>query len=116
MINDADAAGYAEMHFGAGTAGLTALREVKKRTANFVIVNDGPRGTICARVGSMPSKLLIEAGVARVPATEGMGRLYQCAGEDNAVALTSDLDRPMCNASENQQMVAAILEDLKLQE
>jgi dihydrolipoamide dehydrogenase len=49
---------------GAGTAGLSALREVRKRTQRFVIVNDGPWGTVCARVGCMPSKVLIEAANA----------------------------------------------------
>jgi dihydrolipoamide dehydrogenase len=46
---------------GAGTAGLGALREVRKRTQSFIIVNDGPWGTMCARVGCMPSKALIAA-------------------------------------------------------
>ena len=46
---------------GAGTAGLGALREVRKRTQSFIIINDGPWGTVCARVGCMPSKMLIEA-------------------------------------------------------
>jgi dihydrolipoamide dehydrogenase len=46
---------------GAGTAGLGALREVRKHTQSFVIVNDGPWGTMCARVGCMPSKALIAA-------------------------------------------------------
>ena len=46
---------------GAGTAGLSALGHVRKRTDNFVIINDGPYGTTCARIGCMPSKLLIEA-------------------------------------------------------
>ena len=49
---------------GAGTSGLSALREVRKRTDNFVLVNDGPYGTTCARVGCMPSKLLVEAANA----------------------------------------------------
>lgn len=49
---------------GAGTAGLSAIREVKKQTDQFVIINDGPWGTTCARVGCMPSKLLIEAANA----------------------------------------------------
>lgn len=49
---------------GAGTAGLAALREVKKSTSNFILINDGPWGTICARVGCMPSKLLIEVANA----------------------------------------------------
>lgn len=46
---------------GAGTAGLSALREVRKRTDDFLIINDGPYGTTCARVGCMPSKALIES-------------------------------------------------------
>jgi dihydrolipoamide dehydrogenase len=46
---------------GAGTAGLGALREVRKRTGSFIVVNDGPWGTMCARVGCVPSKALIEA-------------------------------------------------------
>ena len=49
---------------GAGTAGLAALREVRKRTNNYLIVNEGPWGTTCARVGCMPSKTLIEAANA----------------------------------------------------
>jgi len=49
---------------GAGSAGLTALREVRKQTDNFVLINDGSYGTTCARVGCMPSKALIEAATA----------------------------------------------------
>ncbi len=49
---------------GAGSAGLSALREVRKHTDRFVIINDGLWGTICARVGCMPSKALIEAANA----------------------------------------------------
>lgn len=49
---------------GAGSAGLSALREVKKHTDNFILINEGPWGTTCARVGCMPSKLLIEAANA----------------------------------------------------
>lgn len=49
---------------GTGTAGLSALREVRKKTERFVIINDGPYGTTCARVGCMPSKALIEAANA----------------------------------------------------
>ncbi len=50
---------------GAGTAGLTALSQVRKHTADFVLINDGPYGTTCARVGCMPSKALIEAAGIR---------------------------------------------------
>ncbi|MCX4187892.1 dihydrolipoyl dehydrogenase [Methylophaga sp. OBS4] len=49
---------------GAGTAGLAAIKEVKKVTDRYLLINDGPYGTTCARVGCMPSKLLIEAANA----------------------------------------------------
>lgn len=45
---------------GAGTAGLSALAVIRRQTEDFVIINDGPYGTTCARVGCMPSKALIE--------------------------------------------------------
>ena len=45
---------------GAGTAGLTARREVEKKTKNYMVIDDGPLGTTCARVGCMPSKALIQ--------------------------------------------------------
>lgn len=44
---------------GAGSAGLYALSQVKKETSDFLLINDGPFGTTCARVGCMPSKSLI---------------------------------------------------------
>ena len=45
---------------GAGTSGLTARREVARTTDDYVIIDDGPLGTTCARVGCMPSKVLIQ--------------------------------------------------------
>lgn len=45
---------------GAGTAGLTARKEVAKKTDNYAVIDDGPLGTTCARVGCMPSKVLIQ--------------------------------------------------------
>ncbi len=44
---------------GAGSAGLYALSQVRKETNDFLLINDGPYGTTCARVGCMPSKSLI---------------------------------------------------------
>lgn len=49
---------------GAGSAGLSALREVRRSTDDFVLINDGHWGTTCAAVGCMPSKALIEAANA----------------------------------------------------
>lgn len=67
--NNPDSTGHSDQTFdaiivGAGSAGLAALREVAKRTKRFLIINDGAYGTTCARVGCMPSKLLIEAANA----------------------------------------------------
>jgi len=45
---------------GAGTAGLVAARQIARRTDNYVVIDDGPLGTTCARVGCMPSKALIQ--------------------------------------------------------
>ncbi|MFC6052623.1 dihydrolipoamide dehydrogenase [Acinetobacter sp. Ac_877] len=44
---------------GAGTAGIAAYKEAVKYTQNILIVNDGHWDTTCARVGCMPSKVLI---------------------------------------------------------
>jgi dihydrolipoamide dehydrogenase len=49
---------------GAGTAGLNARREVEKRGGRVVLIEGGAYGTTCARVGCMPSKLLIAAADA----------------------------------------------------
>jgi len=50
---------------GAGTAGMSAYREVRKHTDSVVLIEGGPFGTTCARVGCMPSKLLIAPAEAR---------------------------------------------------
>jgi len=44
---------------GAGTAGLYALREVRRAKKSFVLIDSGPLGTTCARVGCMPSKVAL---------------------------------------------------------
>src|SRR5208283_2403987 len=49
---------------GAGTAGLAAYRAAKAAGKRAVIIERGPYGTTCARVGCMPSKLLIAAAEA----------------------------------------------------
>lgn len=49
---------------GGGTAGLGAYRAAKAHTKKVVMIEGGPYGTTCARVGCMPSKLLIAAAEA----------------------------------------------------
>ncbi|WP_318519370.1 dihydrolipoyl dehydrogenase [Photobacterium leiognathi] len=46
---------------GGGTAGLGSYRAAKAHTDSVVMIEGGPYGTTCARVGCMPSKLLIAA-------------------------------------------------------
>ena len=46
---------------GAGTAGLYALSQVIQNRKSYLIVQNGELGTTCARVGCMPSKVLIQA-------------------------------------------------------
>ena len=60
---------------GAGSAGLPAFRAARKYTENIVLIEGGTYGTTCARVGCMPSKLLIAAAEAAhsVEAAAGFG-------------------------------------------
>jgi dihydrolipoamide dehydrogenase len=45
---------------GAGTSGLTAMKFIREQTDDIVLINAGAYGTTCARVGCMPSKVLIQ--------------------------------------------------------
>jgi dihydrolipoamide dehydrogenase len=49
---------------GAGTAGLAAYRAAAAISDNVLIIEGGTAGTTCARVGCMPSKLLVAAAEA----------------------------------------------------
>ncbi|WP_148864371.1 dihydrolipoyl dehydrogenase [Marinobacter fonticola] len=46
---------------GTGTAGMVAYKAARKHTDNLVVIEGERYGTTCARVGCMPSKLLIAA-------------------------------------------------------
>lgn len=58
---------------GAGSAGMSAYRAVKAHGKTAVLIEGGPYGTTCARVGCMPSKLLIAAAEAAHAAAEAPG-------------------------------------------
>ncbi|MGB5258248.1 MAG: dihydrolipoyl dehydrogenase [Woeseiaceae bacterium] len=55
---------------GAGSAGLAAYRAAVEWTDRVLMIEGGPYGTTCARVGCMPSKLLIAAAEAAHAVTE----------------------------------------------
>ncbi len=44
---------------GSGHAGLNAVKVIRKVTDDWMLINGGPLGTTCARVGCMPSKVAI---------------------------------------------------------
>lgn len=60
---------------GAGTAGLSAWHTASKHSDSVVLIEGGEHGTTCARVGCMPSKLLIAAADAahQAHAADGFG-------------------------------------------
>lgn len=47
---------------GAGTAGMHAFSAARRAGARVMMVDHGPLGTLCARVGCMPSKAVLHAG------------------------------------------------------
>ena len=71
---------------GAGSAGLFALSQVKRKTDNYVLIDGGELGTTCARVGCMPSKVFIQVA-------EDFHRksLFEREGIDGAEALSVDV-------------------------
>src|SRR5690606_38503989 len=60
---------------GAGSSGLSAFRAAKSHGRRTVLIEGGAYGTTCARVGCMPSKLLIAAAEAAhcVATADGFG-------------------------------------------
>ena len=64
---------YDVVILGAGTAGLAAWRAASATTDRVLLVEADRYGTTCARVGCMPSKLLIAAADAAHQAREAAG-------------------------------------------
>jgi len=62
---------------GSGTAGMSAYRAALAHTSSVLAIEGGPYGTTCARVGCMPSKLLIAAAEAAHAVAEA-GRFGVC--------------------------------------
>ncbi len=49
---------------GGGTAGMVAYKQARRHTSSVVLIEGNQFGTLCARSGCMPSKLLIAAAEA----------------------------------------------------
>lgn len=72
---------------GGGSAGLTALREIRKETNDFMIISD-TWGTTCASVGCMPSKAFIESANALHRTTS-----FETLGLDGSDSVRPDIPR-----------------------
>ncbi|RKT44143.1 dihydrolipoyl dehydrogenase [Thiocapsa rosea] len=70
---------------GAGHAGLNAVKEIRRVTDSYLLVNGGSLGTTCARVGCMPSKVAIHLGDIYA-----MRKHFQRYGIDGADSLRID--------------------------
>ncbi|MCK5002804.1 MAG: dihydrolipoyl dehydrogenase [Gammaproteobacteria bacterium] len=75
---------------GAGSAGLFALSQVRKQTDSYVLIDGGELGTTCARVGCMPSKVLIQ-----VAEDFHRRKIFEREGIEGAVALKVDIPEAM---------------------
>lgn len=85
---------------GGGTAGMGAFRNARQHTDNVYLIEDHNFGTTCARVGCMPSKLMIAAADARHHAlhTDPFGihldkNSVQVNGEEVMNRIKSERDR-----------------------
>ncbi|MES0326934.1 MAG: dihydrolipoyl dehydrogenase [Gammaproteobacteria bacterium] len=75
---------------GAGSAGLFALSQVRKKTDSYVLIDGGKLGTTCARVGCMPSKVLIQ-----VAEDFHRRKIFEREGIEGAEALRIDIPEAM---------------------
>lgn len=73
---------------GAGTAGLSALKQAQRYTDGVLLINHGAYGTTCARVGCMPSKALLEVAHAYARGT-WLGQAGVCGTDDLSIDLAA---------------------------
>jgi dihydrolipoamide dehydrogenase len=93
---------------GAGTAGLSAYRAVKTAGQRALLIEGGPYGTTCARVGCMPSKLLIAAAEA------AHGAAHAAAFGVHVEGIRVDGEQVMARVrSERDRFVGFVLESVE---
>lgn len=94
---------------GAGSAGLPAYREAIKAGLKPLLIESGPHGTMCARVGCMPSKLLIAAAdaAAAIDHAAGFGIQVTGAPQVDGVAVMDRVRR------ERDRFVSFVVDDVR---
>ncbi|MDR5739621.1 MULTISPECIES: dihydrolipoyl dehydrogenase [unclassified Caballeronia] len=94
---------------GAGTAGMAAFRAARDAGARAVLIESGELGTTCARVGCMPSKLLLAAANGLHDA-----RGLEPRGIDGGDALRADSARVMAYVRrERDYFVSGVIEETR---
>lgn len=94
---------------GAGTAGLSAVREVRRITQSYVIINGGHYGTTCARVGCMPSKVLIQ-----VANDFHRRHIFPALGISGGESLTADIPAVLRHIrSLRDRFVSGVMKDVQ---
>ncbi|MBK6972503.1 MAG: hypothetical protein IPH26_06000 [Sterolibacteriaceae bacterium] len=83
------------------------MTEETELGADLANVSEGVLGELTKRVQDIDNNYRAVA--------EKMGQLYMCADENKVASLTRRLDKPMRNASDNEQTFSAILEELRMQ-
>lgn len=93
---------------GGGTAGMAAYKQVLEHTQRVVVIEAGPWGTTCARVGCMPSKLLIAAAhAAHAVATSGTFGVNSLPPQVDGAAVMARLH------AERDRFVGFVLKDVE---
>jgi len=77
---------------GAGHAGLNAIKEIRKVTENYVLINGGQLGTTCARIGCMPSKVALHLAETHNNRAHG-SKIGIEGGEDIQVDTAQTMER-----------------------
>lgn len=79
---------------GGGAAGLSAVREARRRGASVTIVSDSPFGGDCTFTGCVPSKTVIEASRRGASFSEAFARaqdvIAHIAATENAAVLRAE--------------------------
>lgn len=85
---------YDLMVLGGGAAGLTAVRDARRRGARPLLINDGPPGGDCTFTGCVPSKALLAAAAKGLSFDQAITRvhdaIYRIAVRENAPTLRSE--------------------------
>jgi dihydrolipoamide dehydrogenase len=94
---------------GGGTAGMAAYRAVRHAGKQVVLIEAGEFGTTCARVGCMPSKLLLAAANGLHDA-----KAQKARGIDGTHALEANGEQVLAYVrAERDHFVNGVLEEIK---